>query len=46
MSTDEPLSGNPSSRTGQNDARTTRPMPVAGEAGADGSIGSLSNGRY
>ena len=46
MSTDEPLSGNPSSRTGQNDARTTRPMPVAGEAGADGSIASLSNGRY
>ncbi|ERK54944.1 kinase domain protein, partial [Propionibacterium acidifaciens F0233] len=48
VSTDEPLSGNPSSRTGQNDARTTRPMPVAGEAGADGdgSIASLSNGRY
>ena len=46
MSTDEPLSGNPSSRTGQNDARTTRPMPVAGEAGADGFIASLSNGRY
>ena len=47
VSTDEPLGGNTSPDPDQDDgARTTRQTPIAGDAGADGFIASLRDGRY